>query len=281
MGGAVAAAALALILLALGSGLGLSAISPWSYRGASGSALATATIIWLFVMSAAASALGGYLAGRLRSRWADADVNESYFRDTAHGLLAWAVATIIGAGLLASAASSMVGTATAGAAAAGTVAGVSASTSTSSGSRVGSISPYFIDMLFRGGQAASTGADSARSTTEATAIVGMGLVQGQVPDGDKSYLAEIVMRRTGLSQAEAQARVEQVLTAAKAAAAAAEAKAKEIADEARRASAYLALWVFASLLAGAFSAAVAATWGGRQRDGDFRTLPTVAHSHSH
>ena len=45
-----------------------------------------------------------------------------------------------------------------------------------------------------------------------------------------------------------------------------EATAKETADEARKASAYAALWIFVSLLIGAFVASLAATLGGRQRD---------------
>ncbi|MEP7328693.1 MAG: hypothetical protein ABI777_05735 [Betaproteobacteria bacterium] len=270
LGGAVAAAALSLILLALGSGLGLSAVSPWSYRGASAGALGTATIIWLFAMSAAASGLGGYLSGRLRTRWVDADDDESFFRDTAHGLLAWAVATIVGAGLLASAASSMVGAVAAGATTVGTVAGGAAVATIAPERATGPNRPYFVDMLFRGAPVAPGGSENVPSNAEATAIMGMGLAHDKMLEADRDYLAQLVMRRTGLNQADAQSRVEQVTLAAKSAATAAEAKAKELADDARRAGAYLALWVFASLLVGAFTAAVAATWGGRQRDaGDY------------
>src|ERR1700675_4143682 len=75
LGGAVAAAALSLILLALGSGLGLSSISPWAYEGASATTLGISTIVWLLVMAALASGLGGYLAGRLRVKWSDVDAD--------------------------------------------------------------------------------------------------------------------------------------------------------------------------------------------------------------
>jgi hypothetical protein len=109
--GAVAAAALSLILLALGTGLGLSAVSPWSYEGASAKSIGIAGAAWLLLMSALASGLGGYLAGRLRAKWIDVDADEAFFRDTAHGFLAWAVATVISAAILTSAASSMAGTA--------------------------------------------------------------------------------------------------------------------------------------------------------------------------
>ena len=94
MGGAVAAAALSLILLVLGTGLGMSAVSPWIAKGMSGNTVGVATILWLAFTQFAAAGIGGYLAGRLRSRWANVERDEIYFRDTAHGLLAWGVATL-------------------------------------------------------------------------------------------------------------------------------------------------------------------------------------------
>ena len=103
LAGATAAAALSLILLLLGAGLGLSAVSPWANDGASAAALGVAGIVWLAFTQLAASGLGGYLAGRLRVRWRDTDANEVHFRDTAHGMLSWAVATLFtAAGLTAS-----------------------------------------------------------------------------------------------------------------------------------------------------------------------------------
>jgi len=83
--GAFVAAALSLILLALGTGLGLSSVSPWSNVGASASTVSKAAIVWLIVMQVIASAMGGYLAGRLRTKWANIHNDEVYFRDTAHG----------------------------------------------------------------------------------------------------------------------------------------------------------------------------------------------------
>ena len=92
--GAAGAAALSLILLILGTGLGLSSVSPFTGRGASAATFGASTIVWLTFVQLAASAVGGYLAGRLRTRWASTHVDEVYFRDTAHGFLAWAVATL-------------------------------------------------------------------------------------------------------------------------------------------------------------------------------------------
>src|SRR5450830_2013313 len=104
MGGAVVAAALSLILLALGAGLGLSSVSPWSNVGASASTIGTAAIMWLILMQVISSSMGGYLAGRLRTKWANIHTDEVYFRDTAHGFLAWTVALVVTAAFLTSAA---------------------------------------------------------------------------------------------------------------------------------------------------------------------------------
>jgi MFS family permease len=101
--GAVGAAALSLVLFLLGTGLGLAAVSPWSREGISGTTAGVSTIIWITVVQLLASALGGYLAGRLRTRWVTVHTNEVFFRDTAHGFLAWAVATLLMATLLSSA----------------------------------------------------------------------------------------------------------------------------------------------------------------------------------
>ncbi len=86
--GAAAAAALSLILLMLGVGLGLSAVSPWARDGVSATTFGVSTIVWLTLTQLLASAMGGYLAGRLRTKWAAAHSDEVYFRDTAHGFLA-------------------------------------------------------------------------------------------------------------------------------------------------------------------------------------------------
>jgi hypothetical protein len=83
--GAVAAAALTLVLVALGAGLGLSSISPWSDNGVSASTFEVGTGIYLVVVAVMSSAIGGYLAARLRTKWVGLHSNEVFFRDTAHG----------------------------------------------------------------------------------------------------------------------------------------------------------------------------------------------------
>ena len=142
IGGAFVAAALSLILLALGTGLGLSSVSPWSNVGASASTVGKAAIAWLIIMQIIASAMGGYLAGRLRTKWSTIHTDEVYFRDTAHGFLVWAVGLVITVYFLASAATTMVGgTAQLGATAGG-------ATSQAEGLTFGP-NGYFVDTLFR------------------------------------------------------------------------------------------------------------------------------------
>src|SRR6185436_9212987 len=114
--GATGAAALSLILLILGTGLGLSSVSPFTGKGASATTFGVSTIVWLTFIQLAASGIGGYLAGRLRTRWISTHTDEVYFRDTAHGFLAWAIATLVVAAMLTSAIGAIVG---AGASAAG------------------------------------------------------------------------------------------------------------------------------------------------------------------
>src|ERR1700761_9062520 len=101
--GAVGAAALALLLVALGAGLGLSSVSPWSDSGVSAATFKTGTGIYLVVVAVMSSAVGGYLAARLRTKWVGIHTNEVFFRDTAHGFLAWAFATLLSASALSTA----------------------------------------------------------------------------------------------------------------------------------------------------------------------------------
>ena len=246
IGGGFVTAALSLILLALGAGLGLSSVSPWSNIGASSSTIGSAAILWLIFMQIISSSMGGYLAGRLRTKWANIHTDEVYFRDTAHGFLAWAVALVITAAFLASAAASMVGTATSSAD--GKVAGVQAEQP--------ELGPngYFIDALFRS-DGAKPDANSAAVRSETGRIFANALRQGDVPPSDRSYLVQLVAARTGLSQPAAEKRVSDVF-----------ATAQQSADTARKAVAHSLLWAFLALLLGAFCASFAATIGGRQRD---------------
>lgn len=270
--GAAGAAALSLILLILGTGLGLSSVSPFTGRGASAETLSVSTIAWLTFVQLAASGMGGYLAGRLRTRWAATHTDEVYFRDTAHGFLAWAIATLVTAATLTSVIGTIVG---GGAHVAGAVAGgagtaaVAAAAPAAKDAAADRGNGYFVDSLFRkpaAAPAAAAPADNAQSTAEAGRIFATGLEAGALPQEDVTYLGQMVSQRTGLSQADAEKRVTDSFARMKAKADQAKAEAKEAADKARKASAYAALWLFVSLLVGAFVASFAATFGGRQRD---------------
>src|ERR1700689_1361030 len=134
--GAGPAAASTLILIVLGGGLGLAAVSPWYHSGASAATVGVAAIAWLIVVQWLSSAMGGYIAGRLRTKWTGLHSDEVFFRDTAHGFLAWCLASVAGAVLLAGAGAITLGGVTAGAA------GAAVGHSTDQ-------SDYFVDTLFR------------------------------------------------------------------------------------------------------------------------------------
>src|SRR4029079_1883805 len=113
--GAVASLALTLVLLSFGAGMGFSVVSPWGDSGVSATTFKIGTGLYFIVMAMISSAVGGYLAGRLRTKWVGVHTDEVYFRDTAHGFLAWAFASVVGAVLLATPATSLVGGAASGA----------------------------------------------------------------------------------------------------------------------------------------------------------------------
>jgi hypothetical protein len=317
LAGAFAAAALSFILIILGFGLGFSAVSPWSGSGVTAQTIGISTILWLAFTQIAASAMGGYMAGRLRVKWAAVHGDEVYFRDTAHGFLAWAVASLATAALLSSAIGGVLsgGVKAAGATGAAAVtAGAAMATQGGMGNsggmssmNAGGSSGYFIDSLFRpapaagaapsagsantgntasGGMAASSGMSSGTTAgmniststdngntgpnqqqrAELTRIFVNALRNGGMSDADKTYVAQVLAKRNGMSQADAEKRVDDTYAAYSKAITDAQNNAKAAADKARKAAAYASLWMFVALLCGAFVASLCATFGGRQRD---------------
>lgn len=264
IGGATAACAITLILLLLGSGVGLTMVSPWSGESASFTTVSVTAAIWFVIVQWLSSALGGYLTGRLRTKWAGVHTDEVFFRDTAHGFLSWALATVVVAGLAGSAFSSLVGggvqvassvatTATVGAAA--TAAGSDATPDPATG--------YFTDLLLRPQDAAARAqSDNAAATAEVSRILVQGAAKGEVVEADRAYIATIVASRANIPAEEARARVDQVLQQIEDAKNAA----LKAADEARKSAATVALLGALSLLIGAFVASASAAVGGRQRD---------------
>ncbi len=276
LAGAAASAALSLILLLLGTGLGLSSMSPWANEGTSGKALGIGTGVYLIFIHLAASSLGGYMAGRLRTKWVSLHGDEVVYRDTSHGFLTWAVGTLFTAAVLTSTVSAIVGTGVqagaqvaGGATQAATTAAASAGAAQSgqqSGQDSGPMN-YMVDSLFRGSKGKS---GAAASQEQATAEVGRIFVNAlgadKLPEEDARYAAQLVSQRAGISQQEAEKRVNEAFNQVQTKKKEAETKAREAADAARKASAAAAFFLFICLLIGAFAASWAGIVGGRHRD---------------
>lgn len=266
--GAVIAAALSLALFAGGTGLGFLSVSPWADEGISAPAVGISIIAWMLFTQIVAYGIGGYVAGRLRTKWVDVHSDEVYFRDTAHGFLVWALSAVVSAALLGSAIATVAsGAAKTGATvAAGAGAAVTATAAAgASGGGMDRATDYFTDTLLRSDRP-DAGGDRNTARAEVGRIVAMSLARGDIAPEDRDYVVKVVAAQTGVEPAVAQRRVEQAIANAKKAAEDAKQKAKEAADKARKAAAAFALWGFASMLIGAFVASLAATWGGKRRD---------------
>jgi hypothetical protein len=239
--GAFVTAALSLILLALGAGAGLSSISPWSGEGVSPSSVRIGALLWISLAEIVSAAIGGYISGRLRTKWAGVHTDEVYFRDTAHGFLVWAVALVVSGALLSAAASAMVGS----------------SNREQNGAPNNGAEPnsnqYFIDSLFRSSQPPPANEPVVRD--QASLIFAHALSQRELTDEDKAYVADEVAAVTGLSRPEAEQRVTDVFQ-----------RDQRAADAARKAVAHGLYWLFVASLLGAFCASFAELLGGRQRD---------------
>jgi len=292
--GALAAAILSLVLFMLGTGLGLSSISVWSGKGADGETIGWSTLAWLVLTQLASAGVGGYMAGRLRTKWQGLHTDEVYFRDTAHGFLAWALATI---GMVVLTAAMVSGAVSSTSRVAGAVAGEAAhfaggAAGGLAGSTAGGMSGvfndgqsanpngrgsndlhYWINGLLRRevvsepSQVNSTDTsqrarDTADDAKEVGVIFSQAVQTGKLPDQDAAYIANIVAQRSNVSAEEARTKVQQSFAQVQAQIE----KAKQAAEQARKATAYSLLWMFVALLIGAFVASFCATVGGRQRD---------------
>jgi hypothetical protein len=246
LAGAVASLALTLVLLSFGAGLGFSVVSPWGNSGVSSTTFEIGTGLYFIVRAMISSSVGGYLAGRLRTKWVGVQTTEVHFRDTAHGFLAWAAASILGAVLLTTPASSIVG---------GTVSGATQAAASSAQS-----SPMdgFVDNLLRSDNPSGEGQQDPSATRgEMVRLFTTSFRDGgDLSATDRSYVAKIVAARTGLSRPDAERRVSDVVT-----------QVKTQLDNARKKGMQIAIWLTLSLFIGAFSASLAATEGGGLRDG--------------
>lgn len=239
--GAFVTVASGLMLIALGAGVGFASVSPWSGSGVSATTFTVAMAIWLIVVQWLSAALGAYVTGRLRTKWVGLHTDEVTFRDTAHGLLTWSVAAVFGAMLLGSAATSLIG-------------GAASSAASAAGQSAADPNAYFVDSLFRGTQS-SPNTPSSDPRAEATRIFAVSLKNGSVSPADKTYLAQSIAARTGVSQQEAEKRIDDTIT-----------NAKSAADTARKNASKVSMYTFFSMLIGAFIAAAAGALGGRARD---------------
>jgi len=283
--GAAGAAAVSLVLLVLGTGLGLSALPPWSSDGIGATTFSLPALLWLTFSLLAASAAGGYLAGRLRAGSAQVEADEG-FRDSVHGFLAWAIAALAAALLLTSTFGPVFGLARTSAGAVPVTLPVIASTDEE---RL----QYFVDSVFRrnaGSDATPFGAappgtqplyapqfdvqERAAAVAEISRIFTSNMQSEILPAQDISYAGRMVSQRTGLSQQDAEKRVSDTYALFLTRVHNAEIAALAQAEDGHGAPVYGALWLFVSLLGGALLACRSATLGRRRRDNDFHPRTT-------
>jgi len=266
--GAFVATVVTLVLMLVGAGLGLTLVSPFPSESSSASAVSVYAAIWLVVVQWVSAGVGGYLTGRLRTKWVGVHTDEVFFRDTAHGFLTWAVATVVVVMFLGSAISSVVGGATR------TVTQAAATTTAVAATAAAENMPdlstsYFTDALLRPANpmtatpSATPGSNEA-ATAEISRILLRSAANGEIAATDRTYVEQLIAARTGLSEADAKARVDAVLKQIEDAKVATQ----EAADTARKSAATTALLGALAMLIGAFIASAAAALGGRRRDED-------------
>lgn len=276
--GALGAAAISFVLLAFGSALGLSAVSPYPYRGLSASTFMIVAALFVAMVQVCSYAAGGYLAGRMRAPWLDGVLAERHFRDGAHGFAVWALSLVFTAGLLASGAGGVLKAATD--ATATVAAGVGAGAANHL-----SLDPadYATDSLLRPAPpsaentaaanatavpaAGATAAPNAAMTAPVdrapiTRVFTASLKNGALAAPDRIYLAQVVAQQTGVSQAEAEKRVDTAYVEAQKT----EQKARDLANAARKKAALAGFLTAATFAVACAAACVAAGLGGRDRD---------------
>jgi hypothetical protein len=238
--GALAASAVSFVLMSFASSIGLAVASPSPTWRDTSIGLSLLSGVWILLVTVGAFALGGYLAGRVRSSWATIP-EEIEFRDGTHGLLVWALGVMLGALLLW----------------ATTTAFSTINAATSATQRPAAGEPaaltYELDRLFRSERRPDTVDPEARA--EAGRIIATGLGRREIASDDRAYLVRLVAARTGLNLADADRRVAQVV-----------AEARQANRQTRTSAVVLAFMTAASLAAGAAAAWFAAEIGGRHRD---------------
>jgi hypothetical protein len=257
--GAIGAAAISFVLLTFGSALGLSAISPYPYRGLSAPTFLVVATLYIALVQVCSYAAGGYLAGRMRTPWADGTESERHFRDGAHGFAVWALGLVISAAVVASGVGGAAKTAIEATSA--VTAGAAGGATGAATSSVPNPAQYATDLLLR----PSANATQDRGPVDPASLARVfarSLASGSLSDEDKGYLGVVVARQTGLSQADAEKRVDGAYAEARKA----EQKARDLANEARRKTALAGFLTAATFAIACAAACVAAGLGGRDRD---------------
>ena len=270
--GAIGASAISFLLLTFGAAVGMTLSSPLpEAAGLSVWGLVLATAWWAVMVEIGSFFAGGYLAGRMRMRWGTGSLDESRFRDGAHGFMVWAVGVLLGAFVLAWAGSATLKTATQAAA---TMSGAAADVASNASSNPGA--EYATDMLLRPTpRAQTTGAGNQDSTAlrnEVRRIFASTISNRELTERDRDYLAQVVSSRTGLSQDEAQSRVDSTIQDVQKF----ETQVRQKAETARKYGLISGFLAAASLLIGLAAAVGGAHLGGRHRDEG-----TVAHLFGH
>jgi hypothetical protein len=245
--GAVLAAALSFVLLTFGTAIGLTATSPWPNSGLPARVIASLAIFWTMAQQIATFMAGAYVAGRLRSRWQGVRQDEVEFRDGLHGGLVWAVGIVIGAALLMATAGAVART---GAELTGKTAIAAASTADPM--------DLVLDTMLR--PTADASKRPAPATTEdprpqVSRLLTSAVSSGSLSEPNRTYLAQLVAQRAGISQEEALKRVDEAVTGT-----------RQAADKARRAAILTGLVTAIALLVSFAAAWWAAMKGGQHRD---------------
>jgi len=252
--GALCAAAISLVLFTFGSAIGLSAVSPWPHVGLSPTVALVIAALWAAIVQVVGFAAGGYVAGRVRNGWGGVVQQERRFRDGMHGLVVWALGILAGAAIAASAAGGLIHS------------GVqTAAVPVPQGTAP---ADYAFDYLMRPAANEATAAPAAQPQSvvlrlpnlqelqpAVVRIFNAALLSGSLPAADRSYLATLVSMRTGISQADAEKRVDEAFQQARAAA-----------DKTRKAMVLAGFLAAATLAIGCAAACAGATAGGRHRD---------------
>jgi hypothetical protein len=269
LAGAVLAAAISFVLLTFGAAIGLSATSPWPNSGASAKVIASVAVFWAMAQQIGAFMAGGYVAGRMRSRWHETG-HEVEFRDGLHGGLVWAVGVVIGAALFLSTTGSVAKTGTDVAGGVAAMAGTStnapmdavldtmlrpmtvAQATTTPPAASATLPPAVGAPATTRARAASSGDDTR---AEMSRILASAVANGSLTTENRAYLVQLVAQRAGISQQEADKRVNDAFNAA-----------REGADKVRRAGVLTGFVTAASLVLSLGSAWWAAMRGGHHRD---------------